>query len=59
MLENLNTQVDALNAGEGQLGQMMANSSLHDSLLGSTSRLQKILAELRQNPKKFLRLKVF
>jgi phospholipid/cholesterol/gamma-HCH transport system substrate-binding protein len=59
MLENVNTQVDALNAGEGRLGQMMANSSLHDSLQGSTSRLQKMLAELRQNPKKFLRLKVF
>ena len=59
MLDNLNREVDALNSGEGRLGQLMTNSIVYDSLHGSTARLQKNLKELRENPKKFLRMKVF
>jgi phospholipid/cholesterol/gamma-HCH transport system substrate-binding protein len=59
MVDNLNRQVDALNSGEGAIGHMMLTSSLYESLNGETKNLQNMLRELRENPKKFLRLKVF
>ena len=59
MIENLNVQVGALNAGEGAVGHLMVNSSLYESLNGSTKNLRSLLKELRANPQKFLRIKVF
>ena len=59
LVDNLNAQVEALNAGEGTLGQLMISSSTYDNLVGSTKDLQKMLKELRENPKKFLWMKVF
>ena len=59
MIDDLNKQVDALSSGEGALGHFMASSSLYESLNGQTKNLQNMLKELRANPKKFLRLKVF
>jgi len=59
LLANLETQIDAFNAGEGPLGHMMVNSSLYDNLQGVTANLQTLLHELRGNPRKFLRTKVF
>ncbi|PYT24621.1 MAG: hypothetical protein DMG57_28405 [Acidobacteria bacterium] len=59
MLVNLETQIDAFNAGEGPLGHMMVNSSLYDNLQGVTASLQILLNDLRGNPRKFLRKKLF
>lgn len=56
---DLNRQMDALNSGEGALGQLIVNSQLYESLNGSTKNLQSTLREFRENPKKFLHLKVF
>ena len=59
IVENLNAQLDALNSGEGALGEMLANSSLYETLQGSTQTLQEMLQAIRDNPKKFLRPKLF
>ena len=59
MIDNLNKQVDALNSGDGAIGHLMVSSTLYESLSGRTKNLQVLLKELRENPKKFLRLKVF
>jgi phospholipid/cholesterol/gamma-HCH transport system substrate-binding protein len=59
MVDNLNAQVDALNAGRGPLGNLLTDSSLYESLHGSTARLHNMLKELREDPRKFLRVKVF
>ncbi len=59
MIDNLNKQVDALNSGEGALGHLMVTSTLYENLNGETKSLRNMLKELRENPKKFLRLKVF
>lgn len=59
MIGDLNKQVDALNSGEGALGHLVVSSNLYESLNGETKNLQNMLKELRENPKKFLRLKVF
>jgi phospholipid/cholesterol/gamma-HCH transport system substrate-binding protein len=59
MIDDLNKQVDALNSGEGALGHFVLSSSLYESLNGETKNLRNMLKEVRENPKKFLRLKLF
>ena len=59
MLGHLEAQIDAFNAGEGPLGHLMLDSTLYDNLRGVTARLQSLLNDLRGNPRKFLRKKVF
>lgn len=59
VIDQVNTAVDVLTSGEGTLGHLMVNSSLYDNLQGSTRNLQAMLKDLRANPQKFLRLKVF
>jgi len=59
IVDDLNAQVAAFNSGEGALGQFMANASLYETLQGSMNTLQDMLHHLRENPKKFLRPKLF
>jgi phospholipid/cholesterol/gamma-HCH transport system substrate-binding protein len=59
MIDKLTLQVDALTSEEGTLGRMIASYSLYEDLQGRMKNLQTLLKELRGNPKKFLRLKVF
>lgn len=59
IVEDLNAQVDAFNSGQGAMGQLMANSSLYETLQGSTTSMQAMLKELRENPAKYLRPKIF
>ncbi len=51
--------VDALNAGEGSMGQMLVNAQAYESLNGTVRNLQTTLKEFREDPRKFLRLKIF
>jgi phospholipid/cholesterol/gamma-HCH transport system substrate-binding protein len=59
MIDNLNAQVDALNSGEGAIGQLMVSTSLYEHLNGGTRNLQDMLKQLRENPRKFLYVKLF
>ncbi|HLM98455.1 MAG TPA: MlaD family protein [Bryobacteraceae bacterium] len=59
IVDDLNAQIDAFNSGEGALGQFMANTSMYETLQGSTKNLQDMLHALREDPKKFLRPKLF
>jgi phospholipid/cholesterol/gamma-HCH transport system substrate-binding protein len=59
VVDKLTGQVDALNAGQGTLGQLMISNDLYENLQGSMKNLQGVLRELRENPRKYLRLKVF
>jgi phospholipid/cholesterol/gamma-HCH transport system substrate-binding protein len=59
MIDGLNKQVDAINSGDGAFGHFVVSSSLYESLNGETKNLRTMLKEVRENPKKFLRLKVF
>lgn len=57
--EDLNAQLDEFNSGEDALGQLMVNSSLYDTLQGSTKNLENTLRQLRENPAKFVRQRIF
>jgi phospholipid/cholesterol/gamma-HCH transport system substrate-binding protein len=59
ILDDLNAQVDSFNSGEGALGQFMANASLYETFRGNMDSLQNMLHQVRENPKKFLRPKLF
>ncbi len=51
--------VDALSAGEGAMGQMLANAQAYESLNGALRQLAATLKEFREDPRKFMRVKVF
>jgi phospholipid/cholesterol/gamma-HCH transport system substrate-binding protein len=51
--------VDALNSGEGAMGQMLSNAQTYESLNGALRELQSTVKELRADPQKFLRVKLF
>jgi phospholipid/cholesterol/gamma-HCH transport system substrate-binding protein len=51
--------VDALNSGEGAMGQMLSNAQMYESLNGALQQLHSTVKEFREDPQKFLRLKLF
>jgi phospholipid/cholesterol/gamma-HCH transport system substrate-binding protein len=51
--------VDTLNSGEGAMGQMLTNAQTYESLTGELQELQSNLKEFREDPQKFLRIKIF
>jgi len=59
IVEDLNLQIDAINSGEGTLGQYMLNTSTYEMLEGGMKSLQDMMHALRENPKKYLRPKLF
>jgi phospholipid/cholesterol/gamma-HCH transport system substrate-binding protein len=51
--------VDALNYGEGGMGHLLVSSQVYESLHGMLQSLETTVKEFRQDPQKFLRLKIF
>ena len=48
-----------LNSGEGTVGQLLTNDSLYIELENSTSSLNKLLEDIRQNPKRYVKFSLF
>lgn len=57
-MNNLNSTVDKLNAGQGTLGQLLVNPQLYESLNGVSREAQGLIKDIHANPKKFLRIKL-
>ena len=57
-LADLSKAVDDFNAGRGA-GQLLVNSQIYESLVGSMKELEGDLRDFRTNPRKYLRLKIF
>jgi phospholipid/cholesterol/gamma-HCH transport system substrate-binding protein len=51
--------VDGLSSGEGAMGRMLSNAQTYESLNGALRELQSTMKEFREDPQKFLRLKLF
>jgi len=49
----------SLNAGEGRAGDLLVNPQLYESLNGSLSKMENFLKDFRENPRKYLRYKLF
>ena len=50
--------LDRINSGQGTIGQLLVNPQLYDSLNGATGELQQLVKAIRDNPKKYLRIKL-
>jgi phospholipid/cholesterol/gamma-HCH transport system substrate-binding protein len=59
VIDEVNESVEMLTNGEGAVGHLLVDATLYDNLQGSTTKLQGMLKDLRANPQKFLRIKVF
>lgn len=56
---NLREISEKLNSGEGTMGQLLTNDSLYIQLEQSTESLNKLLEDLRLNPKRYVRFSLF
>jgi len=59
MLRNLNATFDSLVRGDGQVAQLLSSSQLYEMLNGSSRDTSAFLKDFRENPRKYLRIKVF
>lgn len=55
--KDVNAIIARLNAGEGTAGRLLSNAQLYESLNGSLRAAQLLLRELREDPRKYLRVK--
>ena len=54
-LDNLTSQ---LNEGEGTAGRLLHDKQLYDNLNGAATELRGLVADIRKDPQKYLRVKV-
>jgi phospholipid/cholesterol/gamma-HCH transport system substrate-binding protein len=59
LLRQIDQTVAALNMGQGTTGRLLSNAQLYESLNGSLRSMEALLHDLRENPRKYLRLKPF
>jgi phospholipid/cholesterol/gamma-HCH transport system substrate-binding protein len=58
-INNLKEIAEKINSGQGTIGQLFTNDSLYFQLEQSTSNLNKLLEDVRLNPKKYVKLSLF
>jgi len=58
-MENLKLISEKLNSGEGTMGQILNNDTLYFNLQQSTENLNKLLEDMRLNPKRYVKFSVF
>jgi len=54
----LNTLLGKINKGEGTMGALMKDPTLYDNLTKTTAELNKLMIDLRQNPQRYIRLRL-
>ena len=57
--DNLNQILARMNKGEGTLGKLSKNDSLYKNLNGSAQALEKLLSDMKGNPKKYVHFSIF
>ncbi len=58
-LKELNTLLTKINQGQGTLGKMAKNDSLYNNLNKSAEKLEKLLQDVRMNPKRYVHFSIF
>jgi len=58
-LKELNELLAKINSGQGTIGKMAKNDSLYNNLNKSAEDLDKLLKDLRMNPKRYVHFSVF
>jgi phospholipid/cholesterol/gamma-HCH transport system substrate-binding protein len=57
--ERLNRLLTRLDQGQGTVGQLLQDRQLYENMNGAVSELRALVADVRQNPKKYLRFSLF
>jgi phospholipid/cholesterol/gamma-HCH transport system substrate-binding protein len=55
---NMNQLAAGLNAGEGTVGQLLRDRQLYDNINGAVTEFRELLAEVKKDPRKYLRVNV-
>lgn len=55
----LNRSVDAISQGEGSAGKILTDDELYLNILQSVDNLDKLIADIKKNPKKYLKISIF
>jgi phospholipid/cholesterol/gamma-HCH transport system substrate-binding protein len=58
MSQRLDTLMLGLEQGEGTAGQLLRNREMYDNLNGTIGEMQKLIADIRADPRKFLTVRV-
>ena len=58
MTARVNDVVNGLNSGQGTAGQLLQNKQLYENMNHAVTELRGLLADIRKDPKKFLRVSV-
>jgi phospholipid/cholesterol/gamma-HCH transport system substrate-binding protein len=59
LLSATDATIASLNAGEGQVGRLLSNAQLYEALNGSLRSMEELLRDVREHPRKYLRVKPF
>ncbi|MCD6163282.1 MAG: MCE family protein [candidate division Zixibacteria bacterium] len=55
----LNKTLETINNGEGTLGQLIYNAELYERLSSTLTSLDSLLVDIKENPKKYVKLSLF
>jgi len=58
-LAQLQELLSGINSGEGSLGQFVTNDSLYNNLQQFTGSLEKLVVDMRENPKRYVHFSLF
>jgi phospholipid/cholesterol/gamma-HCH transport system substrate-binding protein len=58
-IDNLQQMLGAINKGQGSLGKLTTNDSLYRNVNATTASLEKLLTDLRENPKRYVHFSLF
>ncbi len=58
-VKELNILLSKINAGQGTLGKLSKNDSLYNNLNKSAENLDKLLKDLKENPKRYVHFSIF
>ena len=55
----VNALIDKVNNGKGSISLLLNDPTLHTKLLGVSSQLDSLIADIKQHPRKYINLKIF
>jgi len=58
-ITKLNALIDGIQQGKGSIGALVKSDSLHKGIVKITQDLDKVLLDLRENPKRYIDLNIF
>ncbi len=58
-MNELHKLIENINAGQGSMGKLVVNDSLYRELNKSAAELNKLLKDIRENPKRYVKFSLF